>query len=351
MGRKMNLRLAALAVFSILLTACTSATRRAEFSGGYPVHDCPEQLVGQVNLQAEVRPIELNTSGLHATSIATTGSLGRRMLVSVTPSGLDSSDRIVWSRLTIASYGGTFVAWDRLQTNPNGGESVAPVRTEHDEIVTVALSPGQVKITRSARGKKDLAGMHSIDLLVMPGGVTVDDAVVRIPKLWHDNGVPVAAADIAPQFVPVRHPPGLDVVEANMELDFVVRAGATGDEWTCSAEGRLTLVDQDSLRQPFWDLGLAASNSGRREWLALVDPAFGAVRLVVDSPASAHALASWIRATGSTRIGSYSLAAFRQPNRRASRPFGPVDEELMRTIRPVAVDDIRTIVVGPVGEP
>lgn len=339
----LKLSLTALAVFTLLLTGCTSATRHAEFSGGHPLHDCPEQLVGQVNLQAEVRPIELNASSLHATSIATTGSLGRQLLVSVTPSGLRSKDRIVWSRLTVASFGGTFVAWDRLHTS----ESTAPAR---DEVATVALSPGQVKITRAARAKKDLAGMHSIDLLVMPGGVVVDDAVVRIAKLWDDHGVPVAAADIAPQFIPVRHPPGLDVVEASLELDFVVRVGETGDEWTCSAESRVTLVDQDSLRQPFWDLGLAASNSSRREWLALFDPALGAVRLVVDSPASAHALASWIRATRSTRVGSYSLAAFRQPNDRANRPFGPVDEDLMRTLRPVAVEDISAIVVGPVGE-
>lgn len=344
----LKLSLTALAVFTLLLTGCTSATRHAQFSGGHPLHDCPEQLVGQVNLQAEVRPIELNASSLHATSITTTGSLGRQLLVSVTPSGLKSKDRIVWSRLTVASFGGTFVAWDRLHTSARGRESTAPHR---DEIATVALSPGQVKITRSARAKKDLSGMHSIDLLVMPGGVVVDDAVVRIAKLWDDHGAPVAAADIAPQFIPVRHPPGLDVVEASLELDFVVRVGETGDEWTCSAESRVTLVDQDSLRQPFWDLGLAASNSSRREWLALFDPAFGAVRLVVDSPASAHALASWIRATRSTRVGSYSLAAFRQPNHRPSRPFGPIDEDLMRTLRPMAVDDISTIVVGPVGEP
>lgn len=343
----LNLSLTALAVVALLLTGCTSATRHAEFSGGVPLHDCPEALVGQVNLQAEVRPIELNASSLYATSIETTGSLGRQLLVSVTPSGLKSKDRIVWSRLTVASFGGTFVAWDRLQTSPRAGEFTAP---ERDEIATVALSPGQVKITRSARAKKDLSGMHAIDLLIMPGGITVDDAVVRIPRLWDDHGVPVAAADLAPQFIPVRHPPGLDVVEASLELDFVVRVGETGDEWTCSAESRVTLVDQDSLRQPFWDLGLAAANSSRREWLALFDPALGAVRLVVDSPASAHALASWIRATRSTRVGAYSLAAFSQPNRRASRPFGPVDEDLMRTLRPVVVDDISTIVVGPVGE-
>jgi len=321
------------------------------------MYDCPDHLSGQVKLQAEARPIELSTSTVRENSIPTTGALGRRLLVSVTPAGLRSEDRIVWSSLTIASYGGTFLGWDKLQTDSgvmepwSDSKQPAPTQKKRDEIVTVALSPGQVKINRAVRGKRDLSGMQSIDLILTPGGTPVDDMMVRIPKLWRDDGTPLPGDAVGPQLVPVRHPPGLDVVEATLQFDFVIRVGRAGDEWSCSAETRVTLVDQDFLRQPFWDLGLASFNSSRHEWLALSDPALGAVRLVFDSPASANALANWIRTTRSMRLGPYALGVFRQPTRRAGRPFGPIDETMLQTLRPLTIDDLGAIAVGAVGEP
>jgi hypothetical protein len=161
----------------------------------------------------------------------------------------------------------------------------------------------------------------------------------------------VPANALAPQFVPVRHPPALDIVEATLQLDFVVQIGKTRDEWTCSAETRVTLVDQDSLRQPFWDVGLAMPNSVRREWLAVFAPDRGGVRLAFESPASAHAFVDWLRVTHSTQLGSYELRVFKPANRRSGRPFGSLTEEAMQTFRPLASEDLRALAVGPVGEP
>jgi hypothetical protein len=316
---------------SLALAACAPAPHRAEFSHGYPLHDCPDTLEGQVRLEVASRSIPSSTSG----------ALGRRLVVSVTPAGLQPSDRITWSALTVASYGGTFLGWDQLQTQ----------RDRRDEIATVALAPGQLRITRAARGKTDLAGMYSIDVLLMPGGVAVDDTIVRIPRLWREDGTPLPAREVTAQLLSVRHPPGLDSVEASFALDFVVRAGKSGDEWSCSAEVRATLVDQEAVRQPFWDLGLASANSARREWLALFDPALGGVRLVFDSPAAATALAEWMRATRSTQVGQYAVRVFRQPTRLAGRPFGSVGADALQTFRPLADRDIDAIAVGPVGEP
>jgi hypothetical protein len=222
---------------------------------------------------------------------------------------------------------------------------------KRSEIATVALSPGQLKITRIAQGKTNLAGMHSIDVLVMPGGVVVDDTVVRIPNLWQANGTATPAATLTPQFVPVRHPPGLDIVEATLQFDFVVRIGKTREEWSCSADTRVTLVDQDSLRQPFWDLGLAPPNSARREWLAVFAPDRGGVRLTFESPAIAQAVADWLRSTRSTQLGPYELRVFRQAHLRSGRPFGSLTDEAMQTLRPLAAEDLRALTVGPVGEP
>jgi hypothetical protein len=333
-----------LPVAAVVLSACVAPPHRPEFSAGYPVHDCPDSLEGQVQLRAEVRPTELPVAAFHQNSIVTTGSLARRLLVSVVPAGLSSEDRIVWSTLSVDSFGGTFLGWDRLQTDSGPPQ-------HQSEIATVALSPGQLKITRVAQRKNNLAGMQSIDMLVMPGGVVVDDTVVRIPNLWQQNGTPTPAAVVTPQLVPVRHPPALDIVESTLHLDFVVRVGKTREEWSCSADTRATLVDQDSLRQPFWDVGLASSNSARREWLAVFTPERGGIRLTFESPTGAHAFADWLRATGSTQLGPYTLRAFRQTSHRGSRPFGSLNEEALQTLRPLAAEDIRALTVGPVGEP
>lgn len=333
-----------LPLVAVVLVACSAPARRPEFSAGYPVHDCPDALEGQVQLRAEVRPTQLPEAEFRQSSISSTGSLARRLVVSITPAGLHPDDRIVWSTLRADSFGGTFLAWDRLQT-----QSGPPGR--RSEISTVALAPGQLKVSRVAQHRTNLAGMYSIDVLLLPGGVAVDDTVLRIPNLWQDDGTPTPASALTPQLVPVRHPPALDVVEATLQLDFVVRLGKTREEWSCSADTRVTLVDQDALRQPFWDVGLAAPNSARREWLAVFTPDWGGVRLTFESPATAHAFADWLRATRSTQLGSYELRVFRQPNRRGGRPFGSLGEEAMQTFRPLAAEDLRALTVGPVGEP
>jgi hypothetical protein len=339
----MSYRFAVLTACLIVLAGCASPRHRAEFSGGYPAYECPDQLNGQVTLQAEVRPSELHAASFHDPAIATSGSVGRRLLVSVTPSGLRPKDRIIWSALNVSTYGGTLLGWDKLDvaTGIGGG----------DQLATVGLSPGQLKITRIAKGRVDLTGSSSVDLLVMPGGVAVDDAIVQVPALWQNAGTPLRADILAPRLVPVRHSPGLDVVQANLELSFVVQMGDSGDEWVCAAETRVTLVDVDSLRLPFWDLGLASSNSSRREYLAMTDPALGAVRLVFEDPASAHALANWLRTTRSTRVGNHDLAVFQQSGRLTGKPFGPVGADMMKTLRPLTDQDIERIVVGPAGEP
>lgn len=317
----------ALLAASLALAACAGTPHRAEFSHGYPVPDCPDSLDGQVKLEVEARSIPIPAGAVRDNSISTTGALGRRLVVSVTPAGLRAGDRITWSTLTVASYGGTFLGWDRAQQFE---------RDQRTEISTVALAPGQLRVTRAARGKTDLAGMYSIDVLLMPGGIAMDDTVVRIPRLWQDDGTPVPAREVTAQLLPIRHPPGLDTVEANFELDFVVRLGKGGDEWSCSAQVRATLVDRDAVRQPFWDLGLASANSARREWLALFDPALGGVRLVFDSPAAAKSFADWLRVTRSPQVGTYAVRAFRQS---------------LQSLRPLADPDIDAIAVGPVGEP
>src|SRR5262245_19728036 len=126
---------------AVVLGACSTPAHRPELSAGYPVHDCPEALEGQVQLRAEVRPAQLPATAFRENTIPTTGAVARRLLISVIPAGLNPEDRIVWSALSADSLGGTFLGWDALQTESGAAD-------KQSEIATVALAPGQLKITR-----------------------------------------------------------------------------------------------------------------------------------------------------------------------------------------------------------
>lgn len=185
----------------------------------------------------------------------------------------------------------------------------------------------------------------------MPGGTVIDDTVLGEVRLWQADGSAVQPADAKIELTPIRHPPGLDAVQASLQLDYIVRLGASGEEWACSAEARVTLLDQDAVRQAFWDLGLAPKNAGRREWLALHSSETGAVRLTFDSPEAANSFAAWLQTTRATQVGGYNIGAFTQRQITATRPYGPLDAEAMQTYRPLRPQDLPTITVGPVGEP
>jgi hypothetical protein len=344
----------------LAIAACnTTPPHRAEFSGSVPVEDCPDSLQGRVALSAEVFDLPAPPVVQGNNYVPTIGAPARRLLISATPAALDPRDRITWSELSIDAYGGTFQSWTRLVTDRVALDPLAPqqpatrrdIKGSDSELATVTLFPGQIKVTRVARGNADLAGTVAVDLVVMPGGIVVDNNVVHIARLWTPEGMPLASKDVTVEFSPTRHPPGLDVVEASAELKFVVRQAKTGDEWVCSAQTRTTLVSEDDIRLPLWDLGLASANAGRKSWLAVFSPSVGAVRMMFGSPAEANALANWIQTTHATTLGQYTLGVFQQSRTPKGPSFVPVDAEALKTFRPLTDADMPAIRVGPVGEP
>lgn len=352
------------ALFSIVVVLCTVITgcktvpaHRPEFSGTMPIEDCPETLQGRVRLSAQV--LDLSTP-LHAAtnSVPTVGALSRRIVVSATPTALDPGDRITWSVLSVNTSGGTFVDWTRLVTDhvelgsaPHSQPLPLRESTRRTELATVTFAPGQIKVIRTAVAKVDLAGAMTLDVIVMPGGVMVDNTAMRIPQLWAPDNTPLPPADVDVEFSPIRHPPGLDIVEGAMELNFVIHQARTGDEWNCSAQTRLAIVDEDDIRLPLWDLGLASTNAGRKVWLAVWSPSLGAVRIIFGSFAEANSLANWIRSTGATTLGDYTLGVFQQTRSSKGPAFSPVDAEALRTFRPLTAADIHSIKAGALGEP
>lgn len=345
---------------TLLLSGCSSTSdkRRPEFTSGFPTYDCPPHLEAQTRILAEVFPL----ADVHVQeySIKTIGARARRIMLTLEPAGLSADDTIVWSSTTVSSLGGTFSKWTRLQSRQ---QTLEPMSTQptvrgsnknmklRDESASVVASPGQLRITRIAQAQGNLVDALFVDVTIMPGGSVVDDIEVSTQQLWDANGQPRSPDVIGFNVTPVRHPPGLDVVEGLIEATFVVRVGRTGEEWACSANTRVTLVDRDAVRLPYWDVGFAPKNAARQEWLALFDPARGAIRPIFSSPEAANAFANWLQLSKPTHIAGYTVGAFKQRNFRQTRPYGVVNADSMGTFRPIAADDFSIIRAGAVGEP
>lgn len=341
-----------------VLCGCASApvTRRPEFVSGFPTYDCPADLENQTRVLAEVFPL----ADLQAReySIKTTGMRNRRVMLTLEPAGLRRDDTIVWSSITLSPFGGTFTAWTRLQTSegtivpaktPSAVDAEGGTKQDRDSVAVIAV-PGQLRIRRVAHGKQNLADAVFIDVEIMPGGTMVDDVEFTSLNLWEADGKPLPASDISFELTPVRHPPALDVVEARVEASFVVRVGRTGDEWACTSETRVAMVDREAIRQHYWDLGFAPTNASRQEWLALFDETRGPIRPIFDSPAVANAFVNWLQITKPAEIAGYRLGAFRQRDHRPTRPYSALDADSMRTFRPITAEDFSALRSGPVGE-
>ncbi|MGB6451524.1 MAG: hypothetical protein WBE92_12300 [Steroidobacteraceae bacterium] len=287
----------------------------------------------------------------------TLGTLARRIILSAGPEDLAPRARMTWSRLSIRSFGGTFTAATRLVTDfsslefsPSSHALVASKRRQRQEIVNVELLPGEIAVTRTALRHTNLFGTAVLDLTVTPGGVPVDETVVHIPTLWKDGGAAVAPRDVDIQLVPVRHPPGIDRVDAIFSLEYSLQRGHAAG-WRCMVETSGNLVSKEEARPPLWDLGPSELNEGRTAWLALYDGRLGPIRAIFDSPQAATAFADWGRQTRATKAGRFSIGLFTATPNVPLRPGVPVDSTIAQTWRPIVPDDWDTVRAGPLGEP
>jgi len=324
------------------------------------VLDCPGDLDRLFSVSAESLPIALPDTLVRDGAASTGGQIARRIVVSLAARRPLHADRVVWSALSLSTFGGTFAGWTDLQTpytvvnaikSAAAGALSSPTHGDAAEAASVAFAPGEIKVIRSARGKADLSGTLTLDVVVMPGGAEVDDTVMRLTQLWKKDGAPLPPDDVKFELARARHPPGYDVVDAGVEVEFIVNRGKRGDEWGCMAESRVTLVDQDAVRQPLWDIGIAASSNGRRNWwLALAAPATGVIRLIFESPAAANAFTQWVKVTHATGLGRYSLGVIQPSIPKTQRPFAPIDLAALQTFRALAPDELAALKVGALGE-
>ncbi len=345
--------------------ACSSPPQRPERLSAPPAEECRDGAPPTVRLAAMAiaLPVAPQSAGGRAvatlgSAVPTLGSVVRRVVVSAEPENLAPGVQMTWSRLSIRSFGGTFATATRLVTDfssmmlsPSIQPLLASKQGRRREIVNVELSPGEIVVTRTALRRASLFGTTALDLAVTPGGAPVDDTIVQIPKLWNGAREAVPPRNVVVQLAPVRHPPGIDGIDAMLTLQYALQRGRARPQWRCTAEASSALLSKEDAQPPLWDLGISELNEARTAWLALYDDRLGPLRAIFDSPQAAEAFANWGRATRATRVGRFSIGLFTATPDAPLRPTVPVDTTIAKTLRPIARADWDGMRVGRLGEP
>jgi hypothetical protein len=355
-------------IAALALPGCAPLSARAEPGAIDTLDACPADSVGAVTLTSQALPINIPAALAAKGPLETVGTTARRLTFTFAPGSFRPDDTVLWSKLSLRTYGGTVQGWTRLDadgheldaaptsdgeatatsTTPSRTQRKAAARADH---VTVSTGPGYITVIRGTTSDASVASALTLDVLILPGGIPVNESIVRISELWTPNGKPLAPDAIRIDLAPANHAPGYDLVEAATTLDYVLWQRRAGIACKGSAETRATLVDLESVRPPFWDLGVSAPNGPRTRWLALSNPAFGVFRAVFDSPTTATSFANWIRATHSTQAGRYHLGLFERNDTEPLRPLAPVDLAAPNTFQPFTSENSQSLRVGPLGEP
>ncbi len=346
------------AVIALLSSGCLFHPQRPGPPSASAVEECREGSPSALHLAAMTIALPAAVHDASDGPVLELGTLERRIVLSVEPENLGPDDRMTWSRLSIRSFGGTFSGATRLVTDysslelsPSSQPLVAHKGGRRQEIVSVETSPGEIVVTRTALRRASLFGTVVLDLAVTPGGVPVDETLVRIPRLWTDARKAVAPREVDIQLVPVRHPPGISGVDAIVTLQYSLHRGRARVEWRCTADATVPLASNEDARPPLWDLGVSELNESRTTWLALYDARLGPLRAIFDTPQAATAFANWGRATRATKVGRFSIGLFTATEDVPLRPTVPVDSSIARTLRPITPEDWETMRVGRLGEP
>jgi hypothetical protein len=324
------------ALLVLLLAAC--AHRPVMFQDEVPeLPDCEPGPATDVELTASILPIEIpqfiTSKGAHETH----GLMARRLTATFAPRSARAAGNVLWAKLSFRAFGGTVEGWTRLKTGDL-------------ERAVVDFAPGYLTVKRATMPLTPLTSSVRVDLLMLPGGIPIEESLARIPALWTSSGTPLPAEAVTLELEPMRHAPGYDLVEADVVLDYVIAPRKGGLACRASTRTRVVVIDKEAVRPPLWDVGTSAQNGPRNRWLALSNPANGVFRAVFDSPAAANSFANWIRTTHSTRIGGYQLGLFRREGREPLRPLVPVDVAATSTFQPLAPEDVSLLRIGPLGE-
>ncbi len=354
--------IAATSAFSF--AGCAEHPARVDLSHLDEITACAAERTATISLSAMALPIAISPDIAAKGPRDTRSMLARRISVTFAPGSIRPGELLLWSRLNVRSYGGTFEGWTRLRSDglaiaiADGAASATDSalnsrgarRHTTPEQAAVAMAPGYLIVSRVAPSNAGIASDLSVDALFLPGGMTIDEPVAHIPALWSATGQPLAAESLAIELRPVSHVPGYDLIDATVSMDYALR-DAAGAVCRGTAETRVPIADRESVRPALWDIGISSLNGPRNRWLAFRDPANGVFRALFESPQSAASFVNWIRATHCARAGSYTLGLFERDGRAPLRPLVPVDASANETFRELSPEDTQHLRTGPLGEP
>jgi hypothetical protein len=331
------LRLVKCSLLALVPVACSSIGERGlgTRSADLPATPCPAEIQDHVRVTASAAPWILSRSPAAAVESSNT-LIGRTLLISVYPAADVPRLSLLSSVLTITTIGGTF-----------GGLA------EHsDGARAVDVIPGRLRIAPFITGATLQPQTLSVNLLVTPGGVPLDEMVVRTDGMWDPQHHPLPPDRARIFLEPIQHFTIYDQVEATVSLSYVtIRSRSAREQWACSAESRFMLVDRAATAPDLWDLRKTAERGRSEFWLALFSAKAGPFRAIFGSPADAGAFANWLRQTHAAHVGVYDLGMFRPGYSRDSLHTVPTAHTIEDTFRAVSADDLDALVVGRLGEP
>jgi hypothetical protein len=299
--------------------------------------ECPADLQSVAMLSAAAVPVGVPEAlRANAGNLASDGMVGRRITVSVAPAAAARALRVGSSTLTLATLGGTLAGW----------AVSAPAGRALDII------PGRVRIQPYLSSSRLRPQTSTLDVLVIPGGVPVDEMTVTVPALWGSDRRPLPAEALRISLTAVRHLTVFDAVDANITLEVIL--GRSRQWWTCSISSHFELVDHDSGLPALWDLHTPRQAGHPESWLALYSAATGPLRMIFTSPALAHAFAQWVLESGATRAGPYDLGLLQpdepgRPGAPGRRPSLSADRPSADSYRPLARESQGALQVGRLG--
>jgi hypothetical protein len=368
--RRRFVRALIVAAYALCFAGCAQHPARVELSHLDAIAECAAERAATISISAMALPVAVPPDIAPKGRRDTRTLLARRISITFAPGSIRPGELLLWNRLNVRSYGGTFEGWTRLRSDgvtidvappaaaeaPLASASLSATnraerkpRIAHEQ-AAVAMAPGYLIVSRVAPSGDGIASDLSIDALLLPGGMTIDEPVASIPSLWTPSGQPLAPESLSIELKPVSHVPGYDLIEAAVSMDYALREAA-GAVCRGAAETRVVLADRESVRPALWDVGTSSLNGPRNRWLAFRDPANGVFRALFESPQAAASFANWIRASSAARAGRYTLGLFERSGREPLRPLVPIDAAANQTFRELTPEDAQHLRTGPLGEP
>ena len=353
---KIALAIASAIATAVLVTACAAPTATVpDRDANLP---CPEWTSGQLGLTVSVAPIAVPQAlTVSEGAIPSYGIQARRISIAVKPPQAASGMHLSESTLSIYIFGGIFRGWVTpadQSADTSIGSKVEPAKPRSRIVSsTQALeaTPGRVSVTPFLGGQRLHAQTQAIDIAILPGGVTVDQPVVMASSFWDKDERPIAPALLDVKLSPLRLSSVYRTVEAKIKLDYEISSPNGSERFSCSGARQAVLVDRDAIRPALWDIGVPTQFGARKKWLALYNPATGAVRAVFTTLDAANAFTTWVQQAGAVTAGKYTLGLFTPVEQNDEEPVLPSDASIMETFQAISAEELVQLKVGDIDKP